>query len=635
MSQPIWLKSLLQKIGFVCLLAGITFPLNAQQETKENLREAVKLEDLAYGNILFEYYRGNVIEALNAILVAQKRNALPNHKQSARLLSGVIYLDLGMLTHAQTIFNDLLTEEELKSELLAKLEFYLGKLHYRQNDYEQATFRLSRIVSVLEPALKDEAHIMLSNMAIARDQKQQAMQWLNQVTTDSPLSAFSRYNLGMLWLRDGDIAQAKPILDNLHPTYTEDKVIRSLQDKALLAMGYFYLSQKDHEKARAEFLKIRLSSPAANKALLGVGWSYLEKGSYRKALAHWVELSKRDIRDLAVQESLLAIPFAYQKLDSMQLSLESYVSASDVFQRQIELIDDLVNKIQQGDLIERFIDKVISAQTSIMDDSGIQDSTLLGDEYDYYLFELISQHRFNENFRSYQKLGKLAQILKHWEQQLPIFDEILKANEIRFASKVPMVEKYLAEGAFDEYERTLLALEDDIQALKANQKLYLLADKDELKVNARIERLMSKVESLPEGTLRPDQIEKAKRAKGVFQWQLETNKVAKIWRLEKLAKQIRAQLIEVSQRKNSLASARQAAKVRFQGFQQKVDDGTASLLGLRDKIESQIDVQAIELKSQIFEVLSQRKATLEHYLLQSDLSVARLHEKSVVIPEVD
>lgn len=610
-----------------------TAPLS--QEKREDLKKPVILEDLAYGNILFDYYRGESIDSLNGILVAQKRQLLPNHAQSARLLSGVIYLDLNMLDHAQKIFNDLLTEEDLKSGLLSRIEFYLGKLHYRQGDYQKAEFRLSRILGSIDPALRDECLIMLSNMAIYADQKEKARNWLAQVSEDSKLAAISRYNLGILWLREANIEEAVKLLNNLHPKYTENRVVKSLQDKAKIALGYYHLSHKQHQLARNYLLDVRLSSPQANKALLGVGWSYGEDGNYERALSHWLELSKRDIRDIAVQEALLAIPFAYQRLNSMQLSLQKYVEASNVFQAQLNLIDELLKKINEEGLIEDFVNNIVSNKFDSIDDGGIIDSNLFGDKFDYYLYELVSQHEFNEGFRSYQKLGKLAQILSHWEAELPTFSDIIQANEIRFEERIPLVDKYLAEGSFNEYQRQLIAFEEDISALKNDQKFELIASKEELKLLKRVNGLFEKLERIPEDMLRPGQLEKAKRARGVLQWQIESGKAGKIWQLEKALRQIKVTFAEMQSRKISLANARAKADGRFTGYQAQVDEATLKLHALRDRIKQQIDVQASDLKQQIIAVLAKRQATLNHYLLQSDLSIARLHEQAVKIPELE
>ncbi|WP_196138306.1 lipopolysaccharide assembly protein LapB [Aliikangiella sp. G2MR2-5] len=610
---------------------------NAVKEdlNKEDLKKPVVIEDLAYGHILFEYYRGNTIEALNAILVAQKRNQLANHKQSAKLLSGVIYLDLGMLDHAQSIFNELLSEEELKSTLLAKIEFYLAKVHYRQADYAQAEFRLLRVMPSLKRSLKDEALIMLANIAVYKNEKSKAEEFLSQVEADSELLAYSRYNLGILFLRETNLEKALPFLERVNLEFTDDRVVNSLQDKAFTALGFFMLSSKEYDKARSYLQRVRLSSPSANKALLAMGWSYLESHSPKRALSHWLALRERDIRDLAVQEALVAIPYAYQKLDSMQEALDGYIHASNVFQQQIEMIDELKRKIREDNLIESFLDKLILAQTNEIDDDGVQDSNLFGDEFDYYLFELVSQHQFNESYRNYQKLGKLAQILKHWEGQLPIFDEILNANQTRFNEKLPLVEKYLAQGAFEQYENELEVIRTDIAALKTNKKLHLLANEEQLDLYARIERVIEKISRLPEGMISEEQKQKARRAQGVLQWQLETNKVEKIWQLEKLAKTIGETIDQIRQRKSKLAYSRDIAEIRFAGFESKVEDGKAGLYGLRDKIHQQIAREAFDLKEQIISVLDQRRATLDHYLLQSDLSVARLHDQAVEIPEAE
>ena len=135
------LTTLAKSISHLIAVSILAFSLSAEEiaeelaeKAREDLKRPVYLQDLAYGEILFKYYRGDEISALTHILIAQKKNQLPNHANNAELLSGVIYLNLGMLSKAQDIFNHLLTEQDLKNELLKKLEFYLAKLHYKQRD---------------------------------------------------------------------------------------------------------------------------------------------------------------------------------------------------------------------------------------------------------------------------------------------------------------------------------------------------------------------------------------------------------------------------------------------------------------------------------------------------------------------
>ncbi|MDQ7050547.1 MAG: hypothetical protein Q9M92_13860 [Enterobacterales bacterium] len=494
---------------------------------RENLKVPVKLQDLAYGEILFDYYRGNKIKALTRILIAQKKNQFSHHSNSAELLSGVIYLDLGMLNKAQGIFKRLLTEQDLKHEVLAKIEFYLGKLHYKQRDYPQAEKRLTNIYASLPAKYRDESLIMLSNISLKRNKLEKARDWLNLISQDSEYLSYSRYNLGILWLRDQKEQQALPYLKKVFLTDKPSKIQRSLQDKAKIALGFYYLKAKQYELAKAQFLSVRLGSIYTNKALLGIGWTYAEMDLYENALTHWLELSKKDIRDIAVQESLIAIPYAYQKLKAMQPALSKYLSASDAYQAQIEFINQIEQEIQNNDLIENLVYKIAQNNQLEKGDKGIKDSGLLGGKFDYYIYELLAQNSFNEDFRSYQKLGRLELMLVHWEQQLPMFSEMLEANQVSFKQKIPKVDAYLASGSFEKYRLAYDGIQKDLEDLKNSEKLYLLATPKQKAFYDRIIRIENSLANIPSQMLDESQLDKPRRAWGVLQWQLETNRMQK------------------------------------------------------------------------------------------------------------
>lgn len=606
-----------------------------KEKDKEDLKKPAYLQDLAYGEILYDYYRGDEITALTHILIAQKNNQLPNHANSAELLSGVIYLNLGMLSKAQGIFNRLLTEEDLKNELLAKLEFYLAKLHYKQRDYPQAERRLTKVYQSLDSDLKDESLIMLSNIELSKNNLLAARDWLGKISSDSELLTYSRYNLGILWLKDGHLEQALPFLSHVFTTREPTDVQRSLQDKAKIALGFYYLKAKQLDQAREQFLSVRLGSKYTNKALLGVGWSYVEKEDYNKALSHWLELRKRDIRDIAVQEALLAIPYAYQKLKAMRPALEKYLDASNLYQQQIELVSDIEQRVSEGQLVEKLVYNLIRSKALGNSDESIKDSVLFGDDFDYYIYELLAQNRFNEGFRSYQKLGRLALMLDHWEEQLPMFSEMLLANQLRFDQKIPMIDAYLEQGRLKQYQASFSMAQQDLSYLNKSERLYLLATPEQTELHQRILRLENNIKNIPAEMFTDDQIDKARRARGVLQWQFEENKTNKIWELKKSSREIDEILAEMKQRSTSLAFARENALTRFVGYQALVDEGADKLLELRRRIKQQIDIQSGLIKQQILAVLKKRKATLDHFLLQSDLSIARMHEQSVDIPEIE
>ena len=605
------------------------------EQAKQDLKKDIKLQDLAYGEILYHYYRGDEISALTRILIANKNNQLPNHSNSAELLSGVIYLNLGMLTKAQGIFNRLLSKEDLKHELIAKIEFYLAKLHYKQGDFEQAKRRLLNIYSVLDTKLADESLIMLSNIDLYDGQLQSARDWLKQISRDSEFLSYSRYNLGILWLKDGKLANALPFLTKVYFTFEPTDVQRSLQDKAKVALGYHYLKSKNFEKARAQFLSVRLKSPYTNKALLGAGWTYIENEQYEKALSHWLELSKKDVRDIAVQEALLAIPYAYQKLEAMDLSLRHYLKASDSYQNQIKIIEKIEKKIEKGKFIKKLLSKLKKANRKNKTNAAVVDSELFGDDYDYYIYELIAKNKFNEDYRSFQKIGQLDLMLEHWEKQLPMFSEMLKANQISFNKKIPKIDAYIDKGLLEKYIINSKQIDNELEQISRSENLHLLATSEQKKLYERISRLEKRLKIIPAEMINAEQLEKVRRAKGVLQWQFEENKADKIWQLRKEKDNLDEMLKTTNKRTAALESARSYALTRFSGYQAKIDEGEARLTELQARISSELDIQSDQITGQILSVLKRRKITLEHFLLQADLAIARLHEQAMKMPEVD
>ena len=109
----------------------------------------------------------------------------------------------------------------------------------------------------------------------------------------------------------------------------------ALRDRANLALGFAYLQAEQAGSAPAPPLeRVRLNGPYSNKALLGIGWADAALGDYQGALTPWMELRNRNLLDAAVQESYLAVPYAFGKLNANAQSAEYYESARQVLRRR-------------------------------------------------------------------------------------------------------------------------------------------------------------------------------------------------------------------------------------------------------------------------------------------------------------
>jgi len=115
-------------------------------------------------------------------------------------------------------------------------------------------------------------------------------------------------------VRLGRVEEGARVLDEVGQLPAADDDLSGLRDKANVALGYAWLQAERPDRAQPSLQRVRLQGPFSNKALLGVGWSDAERGDYRAALSPWLELRQRNILDPAVQESLLAVPYAFGQL---------------------------------------------------------------------------------------------------------------------------------------------------------------------------------------------------------------------------------------------------------------------------------------------------------------------------------
>ena len=89
----------------------------------------------------------------------------------------------------------------------------------------------------------------------------------------------------------------------------------AIADKSNMVLGKLMLESADFERAQISFDRVRLEGPFSNQALLSAGWADASAENYERALVPWNILVERDVTDSAVQEAMLALPYAYGKLN--------------------------------------------------------------------------------------------------------------------------------------------------------------------------------------------------------------------------------------------------------------------------------------------------------------------------------
>jgi len=205
--------------------------------------------------------------------------------------------------------------------------------------------------------------------------------------------AYASYNQGVAQMRAGQEAEGAALLEAVAAGKGTDEESASLRDQANLVLGYAQLRRHTGANAVPIFSRVRSPGPCSNAALLGLGWALLapagngadaapaagsgpqplrripvllqpqltgdiallkqhepyqlrqatkpEEQALRRALVPWTELIGRDPLDPAVQEGMLAIPYALNHIGS-------YDEAGDYLKRALRLLEAVDAQLDQA-----------------------------------------------------------------------------------------------------------------------------------------------------------------------------------------------------------------------------------------------------------------------------------------------
>ena len=122
---------------------------------------------LAFGEVMYDYYREANFDAINLLLVNQQQQLFSEDTDYAELVLGDLYVTYGLPGKAETIFNRLLAKDIL-SRTRAQTWLHKAALHYREGNYTDAAMILDgENMKGLEPVDEARRRLMLANIFMA------------------------------------------------------------------------------------------------------------------------------------------------------------------------------------------------------------------------------------------------------------------------------------------------------------------------------------------------------------------------------------------------------------------------------------------------------------------------------------
>ena len=588
--------------------------------------EPTVVQDAHYGEVLFYFYQGEYFPAIVRLLAAQQQSQLVNHEKESELLLGGLYLSYGHHLYAARIFERLLADN-VEPEIRDRTWFFLAKIWHQRGYLAESQEALNNIQAKLPKVLEAERYMLQSQILIDRREYDQAIAMLQAWKDKTEWASYAKFNLGVAMVRSGQVDAAAKILDDLGNLDPYNEELNSLRDKANLALGYAYLQDGQPHAAKPPLQRVRLAGPFSNKALLGVGWADAEKDNYRRALVPWMELRNRDLLDSAVQESMLAIPYAMAKLDSISQAADHYLNAVEAFSEEANRIDRTIEHIESGALMDEFLEQ------DPLETTGWYwklEQLPEGPE-SRYLFHLLATHSFQEGLKNYRDLGYLRQNLANWQKNIGVYRNMLDTREQAYDERLPKIEDSLARADLDGMVSRKLEFDARINGIEQSGDTLALATEREFELWGEItalERTPVLAADIPEAQEVRDKI---KLLKGVLQWDLDKEFKSRLWKVRRDVHQTGQALVDTQRSRRNIDETMRQEPLMFDSFNARVDGLNPRIEALQSQVDFAMGRQRAFLQSIAVEELRAQQQRLNTYSVQARFALAAIYDLSATV----
>jgi hypothetical protein len=616
------LTRLLAVAAAAAVVVTATVPADARRHDPEKLPET-RIRDLHYGDVLFYFFQDDDFEAITRLTAYQHWNYIPHHEAEGQLLLGGLYLSLGMHNEAGERFKTLLTDD-VPTGVRNKAWFYLAQVWYARGYLDESANALRKINGRMSAELEAEREHLFANVLLHQGHFDEAIRLLATSRGASIWSAYARFNLGVALIRKDRIADADPFLTAVGTMETPTPERAALRDRANMALGFAYLQAKNPQKARIALQRIRLNGPYSNKALLALGWADAQLGDYKSALAPWLELRDRNLLDAAVQESFLAVPYAYGKLSANAQSAEFYETAVEQFSSEDKKLDEAIGRIRDGKMLA----DALSADKDGHHGWFWQLKDVPESPESRYLYVLLAGHDFQEGLKNYRDLNFMGTTLDKWGDNMEAFGDMIDTRERAYAERTPKVDALLSSGAVDKLEQRRTELEARVNGIEKDGDVAALGSEEERDQWARIQRMEAALAGAPDTPDNAELRERLRLVKGVLYFRLNDSFKARMWQQHRAIKDLDVALHEAQSRWIRVDRARKSVPNNNGEFAARVADLKARIEALQARLVETQGKQTEYLAQLAVRELDEQKTRLAAYQVQARFALASMYDRA-------
>jgi len=512
-------------------------------------------------------------------------------------------------------------EEPVRNEAI----YRLARIYFQKDQPVNALYAVERISGVVPSVIRDDLAFLRAQIFMANGRFDEAATILKDLQDTKSLEGFSTYNLGIALLKEGQELEGRQSLDRTGQINSNNELTLAVKDKSNLVLGTKLLEEKQFEDAKEVLDRVRLIGPFSNRALLGSGWADAFQGRFERALVPWSTLVTREVTDASVQIAMLAVPYAYGKLDVYSKAALMYGSALSKFSTEIDKLDASIKSIREGHFLKALVREELKQDANWV----VKLRKLPQTPETYYLLKLMASHDFQESLKNYLDLEDLRKKLEAWEKDLDAFEEIIEKRRAYYQPLLPIIDREFRQ--LDSQMRLRLEQRDRIeQRLKAMLVVprpdYLATSKERISSEqiALLERKLT-----TGGTVVPSGVEaRIKRLRGVLHWNIYTDYDRRFTEAYKHLRDLNFEVDRLKKQYNAFVRTRQAATQSYEGYDDVIRRQHFLIQKAHEKVGELMARQGHMLETMAVNELTKRRERLAEFQIKVRFAMADSYDRA-------
>jgi len=593
-----------------------------------------ELKDLYYGEALYDAYQGEWFDAISRLdteltqhygLDEPKRDTLYYHINQAEFAVGDFELAYRMHQRAGRAITAVIegnVEEPARNEAI----FRLARIYFQKNQPVNALYAIERIKGAIPEKIRDDLAFLRAQILMANGRFDEAERILKDLQDAKSIEGFSTYNLGIALIKDGKEPEGRQYLDLTGQINSNDDLTLAIKDKSNLVLGSKLLEDKQFENAKEVLDRVRLVGPFSNRALLGSGWADAFQGHFERALVPWTLLVTRDVTDASVQEAMIAVPYAYGKLNVYSKAALMYGNALEKFGIEIDKLDASIKSIREGYFLKALVREELKQDA----DWVVKLRKLPQTPETYYLLELMASHNFQESLKNYLDLEELRKKLETWKGDLDAFEEIIGQRRAYYEPLLPDIDKEFR--LLDSQMRLRLEQRERIEQHLKNMLVVprpdYLATSEERILGEQIMQLEKNLTS--GGSTVPEGIDaRIKRLRGVLLWNIYTDYNRRFTDAYKHLYDLNHDVDKLKKKYNAFVRTRQAATQSYEGYDDVIRRLRILIREARETVEELMARQGHMLELMAVNELIKRRERLAEFQIKVRFAMAESYDRAI------